>query len=247
MQSSYNIIKHTNIVNQGNKEIVTNIDSIRNRDNTEKDLNRAEIMELEEAFASETIQKAQAESEYILRSAREKAAAMEVEAHEKGYSEGFEEGSSKGYTDAYENTVKVAEQEAAEIVRKANELLFQAKLEYESYLEDKAKEITLLSINMAENVLKKELAEADGLNAIVMEVLKDSRNAKAFIIRANAQHAEEIKSNIDKWRENLGLKAEFFIVADENLGPYYAIIEKNNGSVEIGLAAGIEGIKQGLL
>ena len=247
MQSSYNIIKHTNIVTQGNKEIVTNTDNIRNRGNSEKDQNKAEIMEMEEAFASETIQKAQAESEYILNSAREKAAAMEIEAHEKGYSEGFEEGSSKGYSDAYENTIKIAEQEGEEIVRKANQLLFQAKLEYESYLEAKVKEITMLTINMAETVLKKELAETDGLNAIVMEVLKDSRNAKAFIIRTNTQHAEEIRSNIDKWRENLGLKAEFFIVADENLGPYYAMIEKNNGSVEIGLTAGIEGIKQALL
>jgi flagellar assembly protein FliH len=247
MQSSCNIIKNTNIVTQGNKEIVTNTDNIRNRGSSDSNSNRFEIGELEEAFASETIQKAQAESEYILQSAKEKAAILEKEAYEKGYSEGLEDGSSKGYSDAYENTIKTAEQEAAEIVRKANELLFHAKQEYESYLEAKVKEITLLSINMAENVLKRELAEADGLNAIVLEVLKDSRNAKAFIIRANALHAEEIKNNVDNWRENLGLKAEFFIVADENLGPYYAIIEKNNGSVEIGLEAGMEAIKQSLL
>jgi flagellar assembly protein FliH len=246
MQSSYNVIKNNDIIPRGNKEIVTNVDNIRKYNNSD-DSNENEDLKAQRAevelLANNIIEDANRLSEEIIAKGAETAKKIEKEAHESGY----EAGSKEGYGVGYEKALATARLEADLIIANANKLLLNAKLEYENYLEEKKDEIIHLAINMAETVLKRELSTKDGLNEILLEVIQNSKNAKSFIIKANDIHTAEIKSNIENWKLSLGLKGEVFIVEDNSLGEYDAVVEKNNGRVEIGLIAGIEGIRQALL
>jgi flagellar assembly protein FliH len=100
---------------------------------------------------------------------------------------------------------------------------------------------------MSEMVLKRELQLPDGLNEIIKEVLENSKSMNSCIIRANEVHSEEIKANIDNWLRNKAINCQVFIIPDEEIGPYNAVMEKNNGRVEIGLDAGMEGLRKALL
>jgi len=249
MQSSYNVIKNIDIIPKGNKEIVTTIDNKRKYNNSEgKDpgLENEELKQQraeEELLANNIVEEANRLSEEIITRAKEAAINIEKGAYENGY----ETGSQKGYRAGYEEAIKEASTEADKIIESAKELLLNAKLQYEDYLEKKKGEIIQLAINMAETVLKRELSSKDGLNEIILEVLQNSKNAKSFIIKTNDIHIAEIRDKIDDWKLSLGLEGEVFLVAQNNLGEFDAVIEKNNGRVEIGLNAGLEGIRQALL
>lgn len=253
MQSSFKIIKSDMVMPVGNKEITTNFDNINNenvesnQDVQENEISveekLQEIISSAETKAESIIENALSRSAETLLKANTEAVEIEKNAYEKGYSEG----SLKGYNEAYESTTLKGQQEAAAIINNANQILFSAKQEYEKYLEDKKTDILNMAISMAEAVLKRELALPDGLNEVLQEVLENSRNMTSCIIRASEVHCKEIRSNIDSLKESNAIKCEIFIIPDEEIGSYDAVIEKNNGRVEIGLGAGMEGIKKALL
>lgn len=264
MQSSYNVIKNTCVIKQGNKEIVTDTNNVSgntyycNNENlalSEDENNtilNAEVIakdiilkaEVEaKVKAEELVRRAEAAAEELLCEARESVEAIRNE----GYDQGYKNGETQGYKDAYERTLISAKQEAVVIINDASNILFNAKSEYEDYIEKKKDEIILLSINMAEAVLKKELSLETGLDEIISEVLHNSRNVQTFIIKTSSLYVEEIKAKSLYWKESFGLKSEIFVIADESVGDGNAVIEKSNGKVEIGLGSGMEGIRQALL
>jgi flagellar assembly protein FliH len=257
MQSSYNIIKNTNIVAQGNKTIDTDFTTVirhyeATEDEIENEAERAEeaigkaTLESYEAIAKLMVENARKQSESILSKAYEEAQKAQKEAFEKGYQGGKEQGYSDGYNSAYNETLPQAANEAEFLINNANRILLDAKAQFEAYLEEKKDEILTLSINIAETILKRELLSKDGLNNMIYEVLSSSRNAETFIIKLNEQYIDEISTRVKYWKESLGMKGEIFIVADETIEIGNAIIEKNNGKIEIGFDAGMEAIKQAL-
>jgi flagellar assembly protein FliH len=259
MRSSYNFIKGNNIVAQGNKEINTEFNpikkSLRNVEKiddeelsvAEKNEVLARQMESYESLAKILVENARRQGEDILSKAFEEAQKLEAET----YAKAFEEGKQKGEEDAYNATYNVllpqAEAEAAAIIENAKNMLVDAKKQYEAYLESKKEEIINFAVNMAEQVLKRELKSKDGLNQLIYETIKESRNADIFIIRTNKVCVEEIKSNLSEWKETLGLKSEIFVVLDESITEGNAIIEKNNGKIEVGIDIGMKSIKEELL
>lgn len=272
MQSSYNIIKNTNIVSHGNKTIDTDFTRIvkKSKEINDETQNMSEIKETDnekvalesyETIARLMVENARKQSEGILSKAYEEAQKMEKEAqkvkkeaYEKGYQsgkdEGYQSGKEQGYSDgynsAYNETLPQAVNEAEFLINNANRMLLDAKAQFEVYVEEKKEEILALSVSIAETILKRELSKKDGLDAMVYDVLASSRNAETFIIKLNEQYMDEIKARVKYWRETLGLKGEIFIVSDETVGFGNAIIEKNNGKIEIGFDAGMEAIKQAL-
>lgn len=263
MHSSYNLIKGNNIVPQGNKEITTEFTPIKKSLRTLEETSSEELsvaeknevlarhMESYEALAKILVENARRQSEDILSKAFEEAQRLEVETYEKTYAKAYEEGKQKGEEKAYNQTYNVllpqAEAEAASLIENAKNILFDAKLQYEAYLESKKDEIINFAINIAEQVLKRELKSKDGLNQLIYETIKESRNADTFIIRTNKICVEEIKSNLSEWKERLGLKAEIFVVSDESITEGNAVIEKNNGLIEVGIDIGMKSIKEEIL
>lgn len=257
MQSSYNVIKNTCVMDQGNVAIITNININNNNNNklnagletekkvvaTEAAAEANETVMNAKALAADISLRAEAQAEEILARARENAETIKSQAYDLGYKNGEE----NGYEEAYNSTLRAAEADAAVIINNANEILFNAKLEYEDYIQEKKDEIIKLTINMAEAVLKKELSLDCGLDEMILEVIRDSRNSEMFIIRTRSLYIEDIKTKSVYWKESLGLKAEIFVVADENVGEGNAVIEKSNGKIEIGIGSGMEGIRQALL
>lgn len=248
MQSSYNVIKNNYVISNGNKEIVTNASNIYSANNSNDEEievyeNENEINKENEAHIKALIEEAQKQAEEILANANYSAENIKKEAYEGGY----EQGSLRGYEDAYEKTLTEARAEAEKIIANANKLLLNANFEYQKYIEDKKKELILLTTNIAEKILKNELSQKDGLDEIILDALKDSKNAESFIIKANEVHCEEIRTHVVEWKSSLGLKSDIFVISDENLGPYDAVIEKNNGRIELGLEAGMEGIRRVLI
>jgi flagellar assembly protein FliH len=255
MQSLYNVIKVNNVIPLGRKEIQTEFimpqriraahEPIRNDAANEICADYESLkakIESYEALARKMIENARRESEGLISKAYEEARKIEKDAYHKGYNEGTE----AGYREAYEQTLPQSITEAEAIINNANSVLFDAKLQYETYMENRKDEILNLAIAMSEQILKRELKSKDGLNELVYEAVKASRNAETFIIRTSKQYIEEIKEKLQNWKESLGLKGEVFVVGDDSITEGNAIIEKNNGKIEVGIDAGLNNIRQEL-
>jgi flagellar assembly protein FliH len=239
MQSLFNVIKSGSVVPQGSKAINTKYDVAieAQEDNIKTNY------ESYENLARTMLENARKQSEAMLSKAFEEAQQIEREAYEKG----FREGSEQGYRNAYEETLVQAQKEAELILENANNVLLSSKLEYERYLELKKEEIVQLSLNIAEEILKKQILREDCISEMVYTVLDNSRNTETIIIRANSIYTEELKGRAQEWKNRLGIKGDIFIIPDEAVKPGNAEIDKSNGRIVIGVDVGMESIRRSLM
>lgn len=250
MQSLSNIIKNTNVKTEGKKAIATDypsmLDNVDEVKEVKEIVNEEEILkkkaESYEVLAKTMIENARMQSEAIISKAYEEAQNIEQQAFDQGY----EIGKEQGYKDAYEETIGKSTKEAEKMIQNASSILKSAKTDYEKYLSNKQKELLQLAVNMAETVLKKKLAETDGLADMIIETLSSSRNSDIYIIRVAKKHVTELKDKVAGWKERLGLKGEVFIIGDEELAPGNAVIEKSSGKVVVGLDIGMESIRRAI-
>lgn len=253
MQLLSSIIKNTSVKPESKKTIVTDFSLLPNEIvETSEEAAAVETVSEEEkikrniegyeTLAKTIVENARRQSEGILSKAYEEAQAMEQQA----FAQGYEIGKEQGYKDAYEETFNKGTKEANRLIQNANNILQNAKLEYEKYLADKQEELLQLAVNMAEAVLRKKLTSTEGLSEMLFEVLSNSRNSETYIIRVASKHVVELKDRVAGWKERLGLKGEVFILADGDIEPGNAVIEKSSGKVVIGIDIGMESIRQAL-
>ncbi|WP_297416960.1 FliH/SctL family protein [Clostridium sp.] len=260
MQSSYNysLIKK-GVAKQGDSKVISTeyvstkplvgeINKGTEEDNAIKfpQIDPEELLKRYEDIGHRIIQDAKKEGQVIALRAQMDANVAEKEAYEKGYAQGIENGYDDGFKKAYEETIEAAKVEAAEIINKAEQLLKSAHENYEKYLEDKKVEVIKLALEIAESITKKELSKEESLNSIVEEAFKISKGEDNVILKVNSIHAEELKSQVEKWRVAYSIKNEIFIIEDNFMEPGNAILEKSSGIVKVGVEIGMEQIRKAL-
>lgn len=263
MLSSFSIIKNSNVLDSGEREIVTKfqtaIEKEKEKENQESESNNEnnikENMESYEMLVRTMLENARTKSEAILNQAYAEAEKIKndikineeqiyKDAYEKGYSEGLTEGNKNGYHDAYEvNMAKVTE-ESKVILNNADETLKKALQEYKDYFENKREEIKEIIIAVSEKILKRELMNEEAVNDMVFDILSEIKNAKAFIIRCNELYCGTIKNNIGKWKSELAFNGEIFVIADASIELGNVVIDRGNGKILVGIDVGLQKIKE---
>lgn len=261
MQSSYSLIKKGFTKESDSKIITTefevkkleaqeNEEDLENLEEIEEvkkpEIDPEEILRRYEDIGQRIIQDAKREKQVITLRAQMDADASEKKAYENGYEQGLQNGYDDGYKKAYDETIEAANAEAAEIVNKAETLLKSAYENYSRYLEDKKIEVINLSLKIAESIVRKELSNDDSMNSIIEEAFKISKGEDNVILKVNSIHAEELKSQIKKWKLSYGIKNEIFILNDDSMDPGNAILEKPSGIVKVGVDIGMEQIRKAL-
>lgn len=206
-----------------------------------------ELLKKYEDIGQRIIEDAKREKQAIALRAQMEANVSEKEAYEKGYEQGLKNGYEDGYKKAYDETIDAAKEEASEIVNKAEILLKSAHENYEKYLEIKKADVISLALEIAQDIVQRELSKDDSMNAIVEEAFKISKGEENVILKVNSIHVEKLKSEVERWKVSYGIKNEIFILADEFIEPGNAILEKSSGIVKVGIETGMEQIRKVLL
>jgi len=224
---------------QGKKEISTQfieVPMVVTRNESYKI--KSDNMESYELIASNILENARRESEKIVSKAFVDAAQAKTQA----FKEGLEQGSKEGYDTAYNEAMSSAMDEAKIVRAKADSILMAAKSEYNDYLTEKEKHIKDLIVSIAENILKKEVKQADALNEMIFNTLKRERNVKLYIIKSNNTHIDMIKSQIEDWKSKFAFQGDIFVIEDNFLDDGTAVIEKETGKSILSISYGIEKI-----
>ncbi|MBZ9690599.1 FliH/SctL family protein [Clostridium sp. M14] len=256
MQSSYSIIKKNCALDAEKKKISTEyvskkIELDENQEEVQEEVYSKEevdaLIAKYEEIGKRIIQDANNEKQGIILRGTMQAQNLEKEAYEKGYEEGLQNGYDDGYKKAYDENIDLAKAKSQEIIDKAEDVLRSANENYAKYLEDKKSDILKLSLEIAKNILRKELGHEDSMNLLVEEAIQLSKDEENLIIKCNFLHAEELKSQVNRWKISYSIKDEIFILNDDFIEPGNAIIEKPNGKVIVGFDIGMETIKKEIL
>jgi flagellar assembly protein FliH len=240
MQSSYNVIKNNSVKKLGSKEIITDSNTqyvCADVENRTKD-----HIESYENLARNMIENARKRSEVILQKAYEEAKKIQEDAQaaakelqEQAYESGFNEGKESGYNKAYYETIESTRAESKNIINNAEELLKNAKIQYENYLQGKVQELNDLIVTIAEKVLKKQFECKDAIDSLIYEALETSKNSGNFIIRCNGMYVEQLKTQVNNWKEQLGFTSDIFVLKDDSIEPGNALIDKGNRKIAVGM------------
>ena len=241
MQSSFNVIKNSRVIEQGNREINTQLSkasggAIMDENHGIKIAN----MESYENIARNILENARRESEKIISKAYVDASDAKIQAYNQGLEEGYKEGYENGYNEAIDKAMEAAEAVKAE----ADSILMAAKGEYNQYLIEKEHQIKALVVSIAESILKREIREPDALNEMIFHTLKTERNTKSYVIKSNNSHFTMIREQVESWKNKLAFQGDIFVIEDNFLDEGTAVIEKESGKSIVSVSYGIEKIKE---
>lgn len=253
MQSSCNVIKKSSVIKDGNKQIITQFEQIKvakekEMQKEQNETNARLFIDSYENLAKTMVEDARRQREEILSAAYQEADRISKEAYEKAYEEGNQNGYNDGFNKAYEEGYKINLDKAlqeGEIIRNNADVVLKSAIEEKNrYFKEKENQIKELILNCVENILKKEVKEKDGLNDIIFEALLKVKNTKTFIIKSNPVHCEEFKDKIQLWKEQLPFRGDIFIIPDEAIEAGSAIIERDNGKIEVGANIALEKVRE---
>lgn len=258
MQSSYSVIKK-DFTQKGQSKVIETEYTIKkplyeelNEELNDEEIVQApkidpeELMRQYEDIGKRILQDAKNEKEAILLRAQMDANVAEKEAYKKAYEQGNKNGYDDGYKKAYDETIGSAKEEAEEIIAKAEAILKSAHENYLEYLDHKKNDIIRLALDISENITKMELSNKDSMNSIIEEALSLAKGEDNVILKVNSIHAEELRSQIEKWKISYGIKNDIFVLEDNFMEPGNAIIEKPNGLVKVGVDIGMEQIRKAI-
>ncbi|MBU3155086.1 hypothetical protein LL037_19835 [Clostridium estertheticum] len=236
---SFNVIKNSNVLKQGEEEISTHLiakplPKIMDEQQVVKNAN----MESYETLASNILQNARHESEKIISKSIIDAAEAKIGA----VKEGLEQGNKEGYENGYNEAISGATQEANVVRAQADDMLKLSKSKYDEFLIEKEKHIKDLIVSIAENILKKEVKEPDSINEMIFNTLKAERNIKLYIIKTNNTHFDTVKGQVENWKAKLAFQGDIFVIEDNFLEDGTAVIEKETGKSIVSISYGIEKI-----
>ena len=138
------------------------------------------------------------------------------------------------------------ERQAAETIKKADEILEGAKEDYIRYLESKKADIIRLSIAIAEKVIRKKVTDEDGISEILEEGIRLSKGEENLVIKCNPKYVSSIKEHIPVWKASYSISGEIFVLPNEGVSLGNAIIEKASGKVEVGIDVSLKAIEEAL-
>ena len=256
MQLSYNLIRKNQALSSNSKVISTEYVKGLDIEDDKEDIvckqSGKTIEEIEnilsnyESIGNSIVLEAKRKKDEIMYKALEESQAMEREAYEKGYGQGKENGYEDGKKEAIENILPQAERQAAETIKKADEILEGAKEDYIRYLESKKAEIIRLSIAIAEKVIRQKVTDEDGISEILEEGIKLSKGEENLVIKCNPKYVSSIKEHIPVWKANYSISGEIFVLPNEGVSLGNAIIEKASGKVEVGIDVSLKAIEEAL-
>jgi len=217
MQSLSNVIKKTNVVNLGNKEVITLYFN-----NVIEEKVQPEVLEDENDNTNynSVMEDALREAERIIENSKLDAENAYKAAYEKGYREGFKKGA--------EDVVSEAEKRNKTAMDKIEAIYGKAVSEYNKYLSEKENEIKKLVRKIAKNVLKRELEFSDSFNEIIIDALNQEQGSK-IIVRCNEKYCNSVRNRVENWKRETGSNLDVFIIDDITISDKSIILVKDEG------------------
>lgn len=205
-----------------------------------------EIQEAKEKSAS-IINQALAEREALLQEAGEEIPRIKEEAKQQAYEEGFQEGYAKGFSEGKEEGTHAAHVENAALLQQARQMITNAQLDIEEYIEQNKDRLLKLSIHMAEKIVHEQLSlSADGILELVHPILHQLDRKEDYVsLTVHPSIRSFIKDKLPDLEANYS-DVRFVVLQDETLNPLGCIVESAHKVIDLQVKKQLEAMVEEL-
>lgn len=201
-----------------------------------KDENLATNAEEQEIYIEQKLQSAQSKAEMIMKEATEEAAAKAALIIKEGQDRiereaaiALEQAHEKGYTLGYEK----GQLEAKALIDQGNQIIQDAKKERQQILDDIEAEVIEMIIKICQNLIDEEINyNKDTIRFLIRKTLgKASTDALEFNIKVSEADYDYVIENKDEIVENAAAPSDVTITKDVNLTQGACTVETEFGSI----------------
>lgn len=189
-----------------------------------------EAKEKEQAILS----RAETEAKSVLAQAKKEAEQIKNQSQEQGYAEGKESGFQAGYAKGRQEAYAQAEAETEEMKNKARQMISEAQLDIEAYIEEKKESLLALAAHMAEKIVREHLDLApDTLLELVHPILHQLDREEDFVsLTVHPSIRQELRNRLPELEQHYpGVR--FALLADETLEESGCVIETTHKVVDL--------------
>ena len=164
------------------------------------------------------------EIEKLKQAWEEERRVLEQEAYEKGFQEGYEEGIQKANADM------------SQTLTIANQVIEDARINADKYLQDQEKVILDLALKATERIIGTALdLDQELYLSIVKKGLKEVREMKEVKIYVSPTYHHIVSKSRDELNEIFPPDTPFFIFVNEELNDTESYIETNHGRIVLSI------------
>jgi flagellar assembly protein FliH len=158
------------------------------------------------------------------------------EAKQEGFIKGFDEGKMQGH------------QEYHDQILFAQEVIKNAKKDYESQVALAEKTILQIGLSAAEKILGEKLRDnEDWFLAIVKRAMKEARESREVQIHVHPYHYEFLLSRKDELVVSFPKETSIYIYPNDELSETSCFVESANGRIDASIDSQLEELKRKLL
>ena len=203
------------------------------------------------------LKEAEAEATEIINAAKLKAgseiAQCKKKGYEAGYNEGIEIGKKKGYEEGheagYEKISKILQENNQEKLRELTEMIERTENEKQKIIAKYEAELTGLSIDIAEKIIRNEIDTKDNVVAgIIRSVISDYRNVewiKVYISDKDDVIAVQADKDLINDLKEISKDVKIEVLAKLEKGS--AIVETEDGIVEASIDTQLNNLREMVL
>ncbi|MFB1081112.1 flagellar assembly protein FliH [Jeotgalibacillus sp. JSM ZJ347] len=193
--------------------------------------------------AQQLLEDAQQQTEELLSRIEEKKnqwqiekEALQKQAYEEAFAQGYEEGRNKGYNDV------------SHLINGAQEVAASAKEALQAHLEENEMVILELAIKAAEKIISQQLGGSpEKYLPVVKKGIKEAREMKEVKIYTAVQQFTYLQSEREELLALFPTDVKLYIYPEEELEPYKCFIETANGRIDISIDTQLTELKAGLV
>lgn len=198
MQLSYNVFK-ANVIDK--KKVVTPPSIEPKIYSYQKTTNEIDIDKIYEEIKTEAkleaekiVEDAKKRAQEILKNAQDASKQFMEESKNKGYEIGYKQGLNDGFKEGINN----AQNESKKIIENANLYLLNSQSEVSEFYEKSKNELIILSLEIAKEILKKELSlNHDVIVSLAEQIISKSKEKKNLILKCSIEDYKILKRRQD--------------------------------------------------
>jgi flagellar assembly protein FliH len=205
-----------------------------------------QLLKLEKQHKEMLVQ-TETDKQKILEEAKKASLEIEKNAYEEGYAQGLKNGHEDGYKEAYDKRMEETKEEFDSMIDEATKILLSSQSLVSDYALTKKEEIINLSLNIASQILAKELKKTSSMDALFEKALIEVKDRKTLVIKVNPKYKDSITKQISSLKDELSLTNDINVLGISSIQEGDLIIESEKGTVVTGVDTAFENIKAELL
>lgn len=213
------------------EEIQKEVDSL----NQKKTQLESEVLKIEEDIQSRLIE-VQEDIEKQKEIFHEECESYREETYHTAYDAGYQKGLIEGQASFHDK------------LEEAKEIITLSHKDYIKNIEDSEETILKLSIQIANQVLRKQLLENEGIyTEYIKSAIRHVKEMKGIRIRISPDNYQKIYKYRDEFSQLLTVDEQVYIIPDEELASFDYLIDSDSGRMDASLDTQIQELQTKLL